>query len=151
MVAKETTKEIKFNHIPLEPILSHRFDIEFFDNKGNKIKFHKQSVRNFNLCSVKFEDKVKRGFKDKNFLNLKIDLMNIVCNLINPAQIFDIKKIKIDFLGPTGVISDYYSMKVELDNFELKGNYGNDELSTYKLSFFVDYLETMEDEIIKNN
>lgn len=80
-----------------------------------------------------------------------MDLINYIGHLINPEQIFNIDKIKINFLDPTGIVVDYYLMKIDLDNFELCGNYGNSELSTYKLSFFVSVLETQKDETIKNN
>ena len=137
------------SNIPfLEPLFEFRFSIDFFDKKSNKIDFYEQSVRNFKLSSVKIDN---RTLKYKNFLNLKMDLINYIGHLINPEQIFNIDKIKINFLDPTGIVVDYYLMKIDLDNFELCGNYGNSELSTYKLSFFVSVLETQKDETIKNN
>lgn len=137
------------SNIPfLEPLFEFRFSIDFFDKKSNKIDFYEQSVRNFKLSSVKIDN---RTLKYKNFLNLKMDLINYIGHLINPEQIFNIDKIKINFLDPTGIVVDYYLMKIDLDNFELCGNYGNSELSTYKLSFFVSVLETQKDEMIKNN
>lgn len=135
------------SNIPfLEPLFEFRFSIDFFDKKSNKIDFYEQSVRNFKLSSVKIDN---RTLKYKNFLNLKMDLINYIGHLINPEQIFNIDKI--NFLDPTGIVVDYYLMKIDLDNFELCGNYGNSELSTYKLSFFVSVLETQKDETIKNN
>ncbi|PCI28120.1 hypothetical protein COB55_04390 [Candidatus Wolfebacteria bacterium] len=139
-------KKISGNNL-CEPLRSNRFSIEFF-NKSKKININSWTVRNFNLSSVKFDDRKIRG---KRFLNFKVELFNVVGNMIKPENLFDVTKIKLDFLDPTGITTDYYLMNVEVDGFNLSGDYSNDELLTYKTSFFVDYLETMEDETIKNN
>ena len=144
MKLKEVKKSI---NSPVEPMLENRFSIEFF-NKSKKININSWTVRNFNLSSVKFDDKKLKG---KNFLNLKIDILNVVGDMLKPESIFNINKIKLNFLDPTGIITDYYLMNVSLDEFELNGDYNNSALLTYKTSFFVDYLDTKEDEIIKNN
>jgi hypothetical protein len=146
MELKKMEKNIK-SPVKYEPMLENRFTIEFF-NKSKKININSWTVRNFNLSSVKFDDKKLKG---KNFLNLKIDILNVVGDMLKPESIFNVNKIKLNFLDPTGIITDYYLMNVSLDEFELNGDYNNSELLTYKTSFFVDYLDTKEDEIIKNN
>lgn len=107
-------------------------------------------VRNVNMESF-MED-------DKTYTKLSFSLMNVVDYNIVPDDVITLKKIKLEFLDPTGLVVNGYDMRVEFDKMSFKCDYGDGGILTHNFVFYVKNLnqlytnvgEESEKEIIEN-
>ena len=95
---------------------------------------------------------------DKTYTKLSFSLMNVVDYNIVPDDIITLKKIKLEFLDPTGVVVNGYDMRVEFDKMGFKCDYGDGGILTHNFVFYVKNLnqlntnvgEESEKELIEN-
>lgn len=95
---------------------------------------------------------------DKTYTKLKFSLMNVIGYNIVPDDIITLKKIKLEFLDPTGVVVNGYDMRVEFDKMSFKCDYADGGILTHNFMFYVKNLnqlycnigEESEKEIVEN-
>jgi len=109
----------------LVPLLSNRFIIE----AGNIGK------EKFDTFNIRFTD---------NSLKLYLKIRNFELDLTSPNELFDIKKVKINFLNPVGETIEVLDLLVDLDVFEIKGDYNDNEILCYECTFEVRDLSTLK-------
>ncbi len=118
------------------PLKSNRWVIKM--NGGNVIEEIPQyCFSNFTLKTEKLED----GKKDA--LKLTLTVRNDVSFLLTPDMVIRNNKVKIDFLDPTGVEVNHYNMVVDFESLELIGDYGDDDILTHRVEFWVKDLQTI--------
>lgn len=127
-----------FMDIPtsIEPLKTNRWLI-VLDDTIQKIPPY--IFTDFKLESELIEDK---GVQ-KHGLKLELNSINTTQFLLTPDDILNTKKIRIEFLDPTGVKLNHYEMDVELDKFSLVGDYGNGDILSHKVSFWVKKLDQL--------
>ena len=132
--------------ISLEPLKSNRWLV--------KLPNILQNIPEYVFSDFKLDtEEVEIKGKTKQALKLTLHCYNTVNFLLTPDDVIDVKKIKIDFLDPTGYTVNYYDMIVELEKMSLIGNYGDGSLLTHELVFWVknlDILATNQDIKINN-
>ena len=95
---------------PWEPLRTNRWIIRM--DGSNVI----EKIPEYYFKSFKIEnEKIGEGIKAKNALKLTIEVLNGVNFLLTPDMVMGNKKIKIEFLDPTGVTINYYNMKVDFE------------------------------------
>lgn len=100
----------------------------------------------------------KKDKKSDFYTKLTFSLFNIVHYTIVPDDVIQLKKIKLEFLDPTGVTVNGYDMNVEFEKMSLKCDYSDSGLLTHEFIFYVKNLnqlntnmgEESEKEIINN-
>jgi hypothetical protein len=98
-----------------------------------------------------WELKTETISENKKGLKLFLRHRNMVNFLITPEDIIGCKRIKIEFVDPTGVVSNYYDMTVESDNFRVKGDYSDDSLLTHESTYWVkDLISLVDDKTLEN-
>jgi len=112
-------------------------------------------MASFKLRSEKYVSNVCRNPKEKIGLKLDLSIRNAIGNMVSPEDVVDCKNLKISFLDPTGLEVDFYNMKVELDSFNIIGDYSNDGLLMTECSFWVRSITSTaglikDGEILKN-
>ncbi len=121
----------------IEPLKSNSWLVKLSNTLQNIPDY---VFNNFKLDTEKIEVKGKT----KQSLKLTLHCYNTVSFLLTPDDVIDVKKIKIDFLDPTGVIVNYYDMVVELEKMSLIGDYGDGSLLTHELVFWVKSLNSIQ-------
>jgi hypothetical protein len=128
---------------PWEPLRTNRWIIRM--DGSNVI----EKIPEYYFKSFKIEnEKIGEGIKAKNALKLTIEVLNGVNFLLTPDMVMGNKKIKIEFLDPTGVTINYYNMKVDFENIVLDCDYGNGDLLTHTLTYWITNLHSMTTENI---
>jgi hypothetical protein len=120
----------------VEPLRSKRWLVKLSNTLQNIPEY---VFSNFKLETEKIEIKGKT----KQALKLTLHCYNTINFLLTPDDVIDVKKIKIDFLDPTGVVLNYYNMNVELEKMSLIGDYGDSSLLTHELVFWVKNLDSL--------
>jgi hypothetical protein len=131
-----------------EPLKSNRWVVKM---GGVTQEIPEYLFKDFRLTTVFVKDEKYRGKKPKLKKALKLDLThyNTVHFLARPEDIMECTKIKIEFLDPTGVCVNYYDMVVELESYEMIGDYSVDDLLANKCSFWVKDIESVVDKDIE--
>jgi hypothetical protein len=120
----------------VEPLRSNRWLV--------KLSNTLQNIPEYVFSDFKLEtEKIEIKGKTKQALKLTLHCYNTVGFLLTPDDVIDVKKIKIDFLDPTGVVLNYYNMNVELEKMSLMGDYGDSSLLTHELVFWVKNLDSL--------
>ena len=120
-----------------EPLMANRWVVrtkESFQNVPEWV------VKDFKIDTVDIDNGKK---KDTKALKLTLHFHNIVHWLLVPDDVMYSKKIIIDFLDPTGVIANNYTMNVEFDTFELVGDYGDSSILTHEVTFWIKSMESL--------
>lgn len=127
-----------------EPLKSNRWVIKM---EGVTQEIPEYLFKDFRLTTVFIKDEEHRGRKPKLKKALKLDLThyNTVHFLARPEDIMECNKIKIEFLDPTGVCVNYYDMDVELESYEMVGDYSISDMLTNKCSFWVKEVRSLLD------
>jgi hypothetical protein len=126
----------KYKFEVVEPLRSNRWVV--------KLSNTLQNIPEYVFSDFKLEtEKIETKGKTKQALKLTLHCYNTINFLLTPDDVIDVKKIKIDFLDPTGVILNYYNMNVELEKMSLIGDYGDDSLLTHELVFWVKTLDSL--------
>jgi len=122
--------------VSIEPLKSNRWVV--------KLSNTLQNIPEYVFSDFKLEtEKIETKGKTKQALKLTLHCYNTINFLLTPDDVIDVKKIKIDFLDPTGVVLNYYNMNVELEKMSLIGDYGDDSLLTHELVFWVKTLDSL--------
>jgi hypothetical protein len=82
-----------------------------------------------------------RGYKifnDKDKLMFSTEILETVIHHINPINFFKINIITLEFLDPIGNVVNGLTFTVKGLSFEQVGDYGSDNLLTYKLLIEID-------------
>ena len=112
-------------------------------------------VPSYLVRSVDMESFVE---ENKTYTKLNFSLMNVIGYNIVPDDIITLKKIKLEFLDPTGVVVNGYDMRVEFDKMSFKCDYTDGGILTHNFVFYVKNLnqlntnvgEESEKELIEN-
>lgn len=136
--------ELKREFKAFEPLKSNRWVVKM---GGVSQEIPEYLFKDFKLTTVFIKDENYRGRKPKLKKALKLDLThyNTVHFLARPEDIMECTKIKIEFLDPVGTCVNYYDMDVELESYEMIGDYSIDELLTNKCSFWVKHIKSLVD------
>ena len=116
---------------PVEPLRTNRWIL----NVG---KVEPWLVTKVNLES--FSEKSDRR-DHKTYTKLSFSIFNVVGYTLVPDDVIQLRKIKLDFLDPTGVVVNGYDMNVEFEKMSLKCDYSDDGLLTHEFVFYVKNLE----------
>jgi len=137
-----------------EPLKSNRWLVKM---SGVTQEIPEYLFKDFKLTNVFIKDENYRGKRPKLKKALKLYLThyNTVDFLARPEDFMECDKIKIEFLDPTGVVVNYFDMDVEIETYEIVGDYSNDNLLTNKCSFWVKDIKSLlqtdlEEETLKN-
>jgi hypothetical protein len=114
-----------------EPLRANRWIL----NIGNVPPY---LFRNVNLES--FLEKKDRK-KNQIYTKLTFSIYNTVNHVVVPDDVILLKKIKLDFLDPTGVVINGYDMNVEFERMSLKCDYSDNGLLTHEFVFWVKNME----------
>jgi len=132
---------------PVEPLRANRWILQLG-------KIPPYLLRNVTLETVT----EKIGRKSEVYTKLNFSLYNTVNYTIVPDDIIQLKKIKLEFLDPTGVVVNGYDMNVNFEKMSLKCDYADGGLLTHEFIFYVKNLnqlftntgEESEKEIVEN-
>lgn len=102
----------------------------------------------YKLSNVFVEDENRHSRKPKLKKALKLDLThhNTANFLGRPEDFMECNRVKIEFLDPTGEVINYFDMIVELDSYEMVGDYSEDSILTNKCSYWVKNIKSLLDE-----
>lgn len=121
-----------------EPLKTNRWVVKM---GGVTQEIPEYLFKDFKLESVFIKEDTPRSYRDKNkikkALRLSLSQYNTVHFLLRPEDAMECDRIKIEFLDPTGVCLNYYDMKVEIEHFEMIGDYSIDGILTNEFSFWV--------------
>ena len=120
-----------------EPLMTNRWLVrtkESFQNVPEWV------VKDFKIDTVDIENDKK---KDTKALKLTLHFHNMVQWLLVPDDVMYTKKVIIDFLDPTGVVVNNYSMNVEFDTFTLAGDYSDSTILTHEVTFWIKSMESL--------
>lgn len=109
----------------MAPLLSDRFIIEAGNIEPEK----------FDSFKITFTD---------NIMKLYLKVRNFELDMTSPNELVDIKKVKINFLNSVGETIEVLDLLVDLDVFEIKGEYGDSEILCYECTFEVRDLSTLK-------
>lgn len=113
--------------ISFEPLRSNRWILNVTDVPPYLIK-------NVNLETFT-EKEGRKNFK--TYTKLTFSIFNIIGYMVQPGDIIQLKKIKLDFLDPVGTVVNGYNMDVEFEKMNFKCDYSNDGLLTHEFIFYV--------------
>lgn len=127
---------IDFPSTGIEPLKTNRWLLSVGDIKP-------YLIRNVKLNTVN---------NNGNYLMvLGFSVMNTVEHIHNPTLIFDIKKIKLEFLDPVGSVINGYDMDVVLDNGSFKCDYSINDILTHEYVFYVTNLKFIYENVVTDN
>ena len=90
-------------------------------------------------CDIKeYLFKRYKIFNDGNKLMFSTEVYETVIYQINPKELFKIEEVKIEFLDPTGNVVNGLIFNPKTIQFEQSGDYGSDDLLTYKILIEID-------------
>jgi hypothetical protein len=140
----EVTREV----VQYEPLRSNRWIVKLGD-------IPEWLMASFKLRNEKYVSNTGRKPKEMMGLKLDISMRNAIMHMVTPEDVMGCKKIKISFLDPVGVEVSYYDLSVELDTFDITGDYANDGLLMTECSFWVTGMDssdslTKDEEVLKN-
>jgi hypothetical protein len=104
-----------------EPLRSNRWTITFKNCEISEYLFKRYKI-----------------FNDGNKLMFSTEIYETVMFQINPKNLFNIESISINFLDPTGGIVNGLNFTPKGILFEQVGDYGSDDILTYKLLIEID-------------
>lgn len=110
-----------------EPLRSNRWIL----NAGNVQPW---LIKNVTLDSFVEEDEDK---KKGIYTKVSFSVHNAIGYTIVPDDVILLKKLKLDFLDPTGVVVDGYDMNVEFETMKFKCDYADSGLLTHDFVFYV--------------
>lgn len=79
-------------------------------------------------------------FNDGDKLMFSTEVYETVIHHINPKELFNIEEVKIEFLDPIGSVVNGLVFNPKTIQFEQSGDYGSDDLLTYKMLIEIDKL-----------
>lgn len=137
----------KFHHY--EPLMTNRWLVRTQESFQNVPEY---VVKDFKITTVDIENGKKKNTKA---LKLTLHFHNMVQSLLVPDDVMYCKKVIIDFLDPTGVVVNNYIMNVEFDTFTLVGDYGDSNILTHEVTFWIKSMESLssksvDEETLKN-
>lgn len=127
--------------------------------RANRWILHLGKIPSYLVRNVTLETITEKvGRKSEIYTKLNFSLYNIVDYTIVPDDVIQLKKIKLEFLDPTGVVVNGYDMNVSFEKMSLKCDYGDGGLLIHEFIFYVKNLnqlnvnigEESEKEIIEN-
>lgn len=120
-----------------EPLMTNRWVVRTKESFRNVPEW---VVKDFKIDTVDIDNGKK---KDTKALKLTLHFHNMVQWLLVPDDVMYSKKVIIDFLDPTGVIVNNYTMNVEFDTFTLVGDYGDSSILTHEVTFWIKSMESL--------
>jgi hypothetical protein len=122
--------------VAYEPLKSNRWVVrtkESFQNIPEWV------VSDFKIDTVDVEGQKtsRRKPRTDKALRLTLHFRNMVNWMLTPDDVMNADKIMIDFLDPTGIKVQHYDMKVEFDTLTLVGDYGNSDILTHEVTFWI--------------
>jgi hypothetical protein len=106
---------------PVEPLKSNRFIIKF----NKEVTVPEYLFRNFKI----YNEGEKLIFKTKMYQTVNYSF--------NPADLFKITDVKIEYLDPVGEVVNGLSFDVQGSNLSYKNDYSDDNLSMIDFQFVV--------------
>lgn len=129
--------DLEFKTGGIEPLKANRWIVKMF---GTTQKIPEYTFKNWNLKTENIPESKNKGLK------LTLSQYNVIHFLMTPEDAIGCKKIKIEFLDPTGQLINYYDMVVVNESFEIKGDYSDGSLLTNEMSFWVKDIKSMIDD-----
>jgi hypothetical protein len=120
-----------------EPLMTNRWLVRTKESFTNIPAY---TVKDFRIDTVDIDNGKK---KDTKALKLTLHFHNLIHWLLVPDDVMYAKKIIIDFLDPTGVVVNYYTMNVEFDTFTLAGDYSDSDILTHEVTFWIKNMESL--------
>jgi hypothetical protein len=138
-----------------EPLKSNRWVVRTQETFQNIPEY---AVSDFKIDTLNIEGEKTSMIKGRTnkALRLTLHFRNMVHWMLVPDDVINAKKIKIDFLGPVGDVSNYYDMDVEFDSLTLVGDYSDSSILTHEVTFWIKSMDPMaigkdiEEETLKN-
>jgi hypothetical protein len=112
---------------PVEPLKSNRFIIKF----NKEVTVPEYLFRNFKI----YNEGEKLIFKTKMYQTVNYSF--------NPADLFKITAVKIEYLDPVGEVVNGLSFDIQGSNLSYKNDYSDDNLSMIDFQFVINP-ETMK-------
>jgi len=106
---------------PVEPLKSNRFIIKF----NKEVTVPEYLFRNFKI----YNEGEKLIFKTKMYQTVNYSF--------NPADLFKITDVKIEYLDPVGEVVNGLSFDIQGSNLSYKNDYSDDNLSMIDFQFVV--------------
>ena len=106
---------------PVEPLKSNRFIIKF----NKEVTVPEYLFRNFKI----YNEGEKLIFKTKMYQTVNYSF--------NPADLFKITDVKIEYLDPVGEVVNGLSFDVQGSNLSYKNDYSDDNLSMIDFQFVI--------------
>ena len=106
---------------PVEPLKSNRFIIKF----NKEVTVPEYLFRNFKI----YNEGEKLIFKTKMYQTVNYSF--------NPADLFKITAVKIEYLDPVGEVVNGLSFDIQGSNLSYKNDYSDDNLSMIDFQFVV--------------
>jgi len=108
--------ELTLSPSPFEPLMSHRFIIEF--------------------PGIDIEDFLFQSYKlyteGEQFI-FEASIIDAIVHQVNPVELLEVCKVNIHHLDPTGIKCGGYSFKISGLYYESCCDYGKNELLTHKI------------------
>ncbi len=106
---------------PVEPLRSNRFII----NLNKEVTVPEYLFRSFKI------------YNEGENLIFKTKIFQTVNYSFNPADLFKITSVKIEYLDPTGEVVNGLSFDIQGSNLSFKNDYADDGLSTIDFQFVI--------------
>jgi hypothetical protein len=106
---------------PVEPLKSNRFIIKF----NKEVTVPEYLFRNFKI----YNEGEKLIFKTKMYQTVNYSF--------NPADLFKITDVKIEYLDPVGEVVNGLSFDIQGSNLSYKNDYSDDNLSMIDFQFVI--------------
>lgn len=116
-----------------EPLRANRWIL----NIGNVPPY---LFRNVSLESF-LEKKDRKG--NQIYTKLTFSIYSTCNYVVIPDDVVLLRKIKLDFLDPTGMVINGYDMNVEFEKMSLKCDYSDSGLLTHEFTFWVKNMEQL--------
>lgn len=124
--------------VNFEPLMANRWIVNTQETFQNIPKY---AVSDFKIETVDVESVKNKS--PKKGLKLTLHFRNMAHWLLMPDDVMECKKVKIDFLDPTGSVVNYYDLNVEFNNLTLVGDYGDSSILTHEVTFWIKELNSM--------
>jgi len=99
-----------------------------------------------NVSLESFTEK-KDKKRDQIYTKLTFSIYNTVNHVVVPDDVVLLRKIKLDFLDPTGMVINGYDMNVEFEKMSLKCDYSDSGLLTHEFIFWVKNMEQIRSNV----
>ena len=101
----------------------------------------------FRNVSLKSFTEKKDKKRDQIYTKLTFSIYNTVNHVVIPDDVVLLRKIKLDFLDPTGMVINGYDMNVEFEKMSLKCDYSDSGLLTHEFIFWVKNMEQIRSNV----